>query len=194
MSIAAISRTFSSTVRTEPVAVEPVDAVGATARAARQVGRRHDLVDAMSQVLELGAEPDKAQSQAVFRFAQALMHDLRSLDGSGESPTPGRAWGRRDWGDLGQRLEALASAARAEAAETPNPVTTATAAVHIMKVPSSHLIEAFVAVQRALGRTESVDGAQARDGLAALATALAGRMEPDAGADLPAGTVLHVTA
>ncbi|HET9821157.1 MAG TPA: hypothetical protein VFQ16_04970 [Burkholderiaceae bacterium] len=194
MSIAAISRTFSSTVRTEPASVEAVDAIGATARAARQHGRRHDLVDAMSRVLEIGAEPDKAQSQAVFRFAQALMHDLRSLDGTDDAATPGRALGRREWGDLGQRLQALASAARNEATETPDPVTPATVAVHLMKVPSSHLVEAFVAVQQALGRVQPADATQAREGLATLACDLAGAMAPDAGSELPAGSVLHVTA
>jgi hypothetical protein len=40
----------------------------------------------------------------------------------------------------------------AELPDAPKPVTPATAAVHIMKVPSSRVIEAFVSLQRALGQ------------------------------------------
>jgi hypothetical protein len=193
MSIAAISRTFSSAVRTEPASTESVEAIGATARAAQSRGRRHDLVDAMGRVLDLGPEPDRAQTQAVFRFAQTLMQDLRALDGRGEANAGAAA--RREWGDLSQRLEALArAAARADTTDAPDPVTPATVAVHMMKVPSSHLIEAFVAVQRALGRQDHLDGAQARSELGALATDLAAEMAPDAETELPAGSVLHVTA
>jgi hypothetical protein len=41
-----------------------------------------------------------------------------------------------------------------EVPDEPKPVTTATVAVHIMKVPSSRVLEAFVAMQRALGRQD----------------------------------------
>ena len=39
----------------------------------------------------------------------------------------------------------------AELPDAPTPVTPANAAVHIMKVPSSRLVEAFVSLQRAIG-------------------------------------------
>ena len=90
-----------------------------------------------------------------------------------EGPGGGHAWGRRDWSDLPQRLDALATASGAPAAETPaapppeasaspseppplpeagaaptepppqpNPVTTTSAALHLMQVPTSRLLEA----------------------------------------------------
>lgn len=40
----------------------------------------------------------------------------------------------------------------AELPDAPRPVTPAAAAVHIMKVPNSRVIEAFVSLQRALGQ------------------------------------------
>ncbi len=219
MSIAAISQSFISAVRAAP-STEPVQAVAKPERATgRQEGRRHDLVDALGTALGLETEPTKTQSQALFRFAQRLMQDLRSLDGGGEGEQGGRALGRRDWGDLPQRLVALATAAgkpaesnvaapaAAPAApptaaarveepipDTPNPVTTATMAVHIMRVPSSHLIEAYAAMQRALGLSEPATPADTRSGLAALAGKLAAALQTDAKAALPAGSVLHVTA
>jgi hypothetical protein len=43
--------------------------------------------------------------------------------------------------------------------DQPNPLTATTAAVHIMSVPSSHLLAAFVAMQQALGlEAEAQDG------------------------------------
>lgn len=44
--------------------------------------------------------------------------------------------------------------------DAPNPVTPANAAVHIMKVPSSRVIEAFVSLQRALGQQGQVQVAR----------------------------------
>lgn len=240
MSIAAISTYFASAVRRSaaPAAVEATDPVSAPARVgrepSREQGRRHELVAAMNQVLGLppsGGEQDKKAEQAVFRFAHALMHDLRTMVGE-ESEGP-RAWGRRDWGDLSQRLQALATAATpaapaapaapapsaevaevaasnevattAQAAEVvvpvpevpdqPNPVTTTTAAVHIMKVPSSRLLEAFVAMQRALGELDQgVESGDERGMLAALASRLADAVAPTAASALPAGSVVNLSA
>jgi hypothetical protein len=217
MSIAAISSYFATAVRRSaaPAAVEAADPVSAPARVGREQGReqgrRHELVAAMNQVLGLppsDGEPDKKAEQAVFRFAHALMHDLRTMVGE-DSDGP-RAWGRRDWADLSQRLQALATAAMpaaaaAVAAETqaptaevpdqPNPVTTATAAVHIMKVPSSHLLEAFAAMQRALGELDQgADPTDERSVLAALANRLAAAVAPTAASALPAGSVVNLSA
>jgi len=121
MSIAAITSSFVSAVRASVSAppVEPVQAATAVQRGDHEGGRRHDLVDAMYQVLGIDGEQSKEQEQAVFRFAHALMHDLRSVDAGAEAG-PGRghghAWGRRDWSDLPQRIDALATAAGAPVA------------------------------------------------------------------------------
>jgi len=215
MSIAAISQSLVSAVRRGAASVD-VEAAGPV-RAAERVsregpGRRHELVDAMNQVLgqETGAQ-DNTRSQAVVRFAHALVQDLRTMDGDvlGElggveeaHRRAGRAIGRRDWGDLSQRLSALATAAGrppSDATSTPalpempaqpNPVTTTSAAVHIMKVPSARLLEAFVAMQRALGELDAA--AQPRPALAAFAGRLAAAVSPDAAAQSAAGALLDL--
>lgn len=208
MSIAAISQSFVAAVRGAP----PVEAhdrgrgAGRHAGADAPQGRRHELVDAMTQALGVAIEPTKAQAQAVFRFANVLMHDLRELDGSDER----RGHGRRAWSDLPQRLVALAAAASREPVTTaadagppatgetpavpdlPQPATPISLAVHMAQVPSSHLLEAFVAMQRALGREQ--DDLGARSGLGALATQLASALQPDAQSELPAGSVVNLTA
>ena len=174
-------------------------------------GRRDELIDAMNRALGVPADASKGQAQAVFRFAKALMHDLREVVAGDESERRGRAWGRRDWNDLPQRLAALATAASrepattepadtgprpvpevAEVPELPNPATPASLAVHMAKVPTSHLLEAFVAMQRALGREQ--DDRSARSGLAALATQLASALQPGTKSELPAGSVVNLTA
>jgi hypothetical protein len=95
--------------------------VRAAPRIASEHGRRHELVAAMNLALgvESSASQDKHAEQAVFRFAHALMHDLRTL--VGEEREGARAWGRSDWGDLSQRLSALATAAGGAAAERRRP-------------------------------------------------------------------------
>lgn len=221
MSIAALSTTFASQVRRPaPAAPPPVDAaapVRAAPRVASEHGRRHELVAAMNLALgvESPASQDKHAEQAVFRFAHALMHDLRTM--VGEEREGPRAWGRSDWGDLSQRLSALATASGGATAETPapevpdqpNPLTATTAAVHIMSVPSSHLLAAFVAMQQALGlEADAQDGdadaldeaaqgagdAAARAALAELARRLASGLTPSSGVTLPAGAVVDVSA
>jgi hypothetical protein len=209
MSIAAISQSFVAAVR----GASPVGAPDATHDAHRRAaarepqGRRHELVGAMTQALGVDGNATKAQAQAVFRFANVLMHDLRELDGSATR----RGRDRREWNDLPQRLVALASAASREPAtagpaapavaeipeppavpELPQPATPISLAVHMAQVPSSHLLEAFVAMQRALGRED--DDLSARSGLAALATQLASALQPDAKSELPAGSVVNLTA
>lgn len=248
MSIAAISSSFVSAVRAS-VSTAPVEAVPAARTVSRHSeggGRRHDLVDAMNQVLGIEGEQSKAQDQAVFRFAHALMHDLRSIDGSAPTvPGRGHAWGRREWSDLPQRIDALATAAgapaSAPAAESapvtpatpvspvapsvpvdsagagvidaaavqaavveapdvelpaqPNPVTTTSAAVHLMQVPSSRLLEAFAALRRALGeQTDSVAPQTDRASLAAMLERLSDELAVGSPAELPAGSVLNLTA
>jgi hypothetical protein len=177
----------------------------------------------MQQALGVEGEQDKATEQAVFRFAHTLMHDLRTM--AGEETEGPRAWGRRDWGDLSQRLTALATAAsapkevqqqvgqgeapvvattapradvpnvdgpNADVPDAPDPLTTATAAVHIMKVPSSHLLEAFVSLQRALGQQS--DASNPRDALAELARRLARGLESTPTIQLPAGSLFDTKA
>jgi hypothetical protein len=223
MSIAALSNTFVSQVRRAASAPPPVEATepvrAAPRTSAGPQGRRHELVAAMNQALgvDAAAPQDKRTEQAVFRFAHTLMHDLRTL--AGEDRDGARAWGRRDWGDLSQRLQALARAADGpsvpapapEVPDQPDPLTAATAAVHIMKVPSSHLLAAFVAMQRALGHEAEVQGsadeaadaldgalaaddAAARAALAELARRLASSIAPATASALPAGSVLDLSA
>lgn len=236
MSIAAISSSFVAAVR-ETAA--PPAAVAATRPAEprqSEGGRRHQLVDAMQQVLGTDHEPD--QGQAVFRFAHALMHDLRSLDGDAPAQGPGRghAWGRRSWSDLSQRIDTLAAAAAkpvgtaappptptptptpevaaiaADAAGLravvtapelplqPNPITTTSAAVHLMQVPTSRLLEAFAALHTALGQAAGLDGAppppaaDERGELAAFLQRLSERLGQGAPASVPAGSVVNLTA
>lgn len=210
--IAAISSTYASAVRrgataSSTTAVEAPAPVQAAARAAHELPRRHELIDAMNQVLQAasdGVVADDEGSQSVLRFAHALMHDLRTLAGEECGGAADGARPQQAWGDLPQRLSALASAASRPAAETvvavaempdePNPVTTATAAVHIMKVPSSRLLEAFVAMHRALGQQPELHGGQERAALADLARKLAGTVAPSTAAARPAGSVLDVKA
>lgn len=243
MSIAAISSSFVFAVRasTAGAPVQPVSDSTSASRHLEGGGRRHALVDAMNQVLGLEGEQSKAQDQAVFRFAHALMQDLRSLDGAG-APGPGRgyAWGRRDWSDLPQRIDALATAAgtpaappapapaepvgqlaaapalteatapstrspvapeldaeqaAAELPPQPNPVTTTSAAVHLMQVPTSRLLEAFAALHRAFGDQDApaAPGGDRAD-LATLLNRLSEELGAGAAAELPAGSVLNLTA
>lgn len=224
MSIAAISRSFIAAV-TNTRSVESRDPVRGAHRQhepREAKGQRHELIDAMNRALGVPADATKAQTQAVFRFAKALMHDLREIESGDDDGHHGRgkAWGRREWNDLPQRLTALAAAASrepattepaeselpempdaaevaempdaAEVTEMPEPATPASIAVHMAKVPSSHLLEAFVAMQRALGREQAEDSD--RSGLAALATQLASALQPGTETELPAGSVVDVTA
>jgi hypothetical protein len=204
MSIAAISSAFVPLMRTGS-SVEPVEAAAAVPRAATAAshagGRRRELIDATAHALGVTPSLDNHAEQAVFRFAHALMHDLRAVAGdrsdSGSVPDAGAS----AWGDLPQRLSALATAASrpptaaAELPDTPSPLTPATAALHIMKVPSSRLLEAFVSLQRAIGQqAEDVTPAQTRTALAEMAQRLAAVASPSSGSAIEAGAVVDLRA
>jgi hypothetical protein len=210
MPISALSSNPVSTVR-EPLPATPADAdfARSAARPAAEGERRHDLVDAMSQVLGNEAAPADTGGQAVVRFAHALMQDLHSMAGGAASAARmaphevARVWGQREWSDLPQRIDALATAAAAPAAATlpqrevppqPNPLTTTTAAVHLMQVPSSRLLEAFAALRQAIGNQAPAPEPASRGELANFLERLANELKPDAPAKLPAGSVLNLTA
>jgi hypothetical protein len=59
--------------------------------------------------------------EAVFRFAHALMKDLKQLGGerAGEGAAMRHGWGHRDWSDLQQRVQGLASAVQAQVLKAP---------------------------------------------------------------------------
>lgn len=69
------------------------------------------------------------------------------------------------------------SARETELPDAPTPVTPANAAVHIMQVPSSRVLEAFVLLQRAIGQQSHSEAAPAKASsqFAALADAPAPR-------------------
>jgi hypothetical protein len=242
MSIAAITSSFVSTVgaraASAPAAVAQAPRAGH--RGGHDGGHRHELVDAMNQVLGIDGDQTKGQAQAVFRFAHALMQDLRNIEdggaaGPGRGHGHGNAWGRRTWSDLPQRLDALATATAAPAAvrpevpaqpltpavsivtqpaataglppivaatvpqlelpPQPNPVTTTSAALHLMQVPSSRLLEAFAALRRALlDQSDPVAPQASRADLATTLNLLSRELTAGAPTDLPAGSVLNLTA
>jgi hypothetical protein len=206
--IAAISSSYASAVLRSAAAssTDAAEPVRAVARVATETPRRHELFDAMNRVLQAASDgqvADDEGSQSVLRFAHALMHDLRTLAGE-EGAAPADGARAQAWGDLPQRLSPLATAASrpaspAAAAEVeipdePNPVTTATAAVHIMKVPSSRLLEAFVAMSRALGQQGELQAGREREALAEVARKLAGSVKASPATGRAAGSVLDVKA
>ena len=245
MSIAAITSSFVSKLGDRP-ALAPVTAPRAPRAAQRgghEGGQRHELVAAMNQALGFDSEQTKDQAQAVFRFAHALMQDLRNIDRDGAAGPRrghghGNAWGRHAWSDLPQRLAALATATAATAAPAaqrpevpaqpltppvsitaqpaasdalapivaatapqrelppqPNPVTTTSAALHLMRVPSSHLLEAYAALHRALvDQSDPVEPQASRADLAATLDRLSHELTAGAPTALPAGSVLNLTA
>jgi hypothetical protein len=238
MSIAAITSSFVSKLGARPALASATAAQAP--RADQRGGQRHELVTAMNQALGFDGEQTKDQAQAVFRFAHALMQDLRNIDSDGAAGPRrgdghGNAWGRHAWSDLPQRLAALATATAAPAAERPevpaqpltppvsiaaqpaasdalapivaatapqrelppqpNPVTTTSAALHLMRVPSSHLLEAFAALHRALvDQSDPVEPQASRADLAATLDRLSRELTAGAPTALPAGSVLNLTA
>jgi hypothetical protein len=205
MSIAAISSAFVPLMRAGS-SVEPVEAVASVPRtapvASHAGGRRRELIDATAHALGVTPSLDNHAEQAVFRFAHALMHDLRAVAGDrSDSGSATDAGATSAWSDLPQRLSALATAASqppaaaAELPDTPSPLTPATAALHIMKVPSSRLLEAFVSLQRAIGQqAEDVTPAQTRAALAEMAQRLAAVASPSSGSVIEAGAVVDLRA
>jgi hypothetical protein len=200
MSIAAVSSSLVARLGAlAPVAAAAPATVGGASSPQRNQGRRHELVSAVVDALgvEVG---DRHAEQAVFKFAHALLHDLREVGGA---PA---ASGRRDWSDIGPRLDALATAAAAapapstvptaEAQVEPSPLTATTAALHVMKVPSSRLIEAFQTLREAVPALSEVahgDATGASGQLAAFLQRLAGVAPQGDDASL-AGALLHTTA
>jgi hypothetical protein len=204
MSIAAISSAFAPLMHAGS-SVEPVAAVAAVPRSAPVAshagGRRRELIDTTAHALGMTASLDNHAEQAVFRFAHALMHDLRAVAGDRSDPGSAPDVGHSAWSDLPQRLSALATAASqpsiaaSELPDTPNPLTPATAALHIMKVPTSRLLEAFVSLQRAVGQqVEAVTPAQTRSALAEMVQRLAAVASPSSGGAIEAGAVLDLRA
>jgi hypothetical protein len=201
MSIAALASVPAVGVRRSATSatVDAPEPVRALPRVTRELPVRSDLLDAMNEALRPAAEGGMGTdgaSQPVLRFAHALMSDLRALPGGQTSRTPA-------WGDLSQRLSALATAAAQpvdtppaapEIPDQPNPLTSTTAAVHIMKVPTSRLLEAFVAMHRALGQQSDLQAGDERKALADLAKQLAGAVAPVGATSVKAGAVLDVKA
>jgi hypothetical protein len=200
MSIAAVSSALVSRIGAlPPVASATPTAAADGASSQRNQGRRHELVSAMTDALDV--EPgDHHAEQAVFKFAHALLHDLREVGGATG------ATGRRDWSDIGPRLDSLAASAAAAATPStvalsdapvePSPLTATTAALHVMKVPSSRLIEAFQTLRQAVPALSDVahgDGTDASAQLAAFLQRLAG-VAPQGDDASVAGAVLHTTA
>lgn len=198
MSIAVVSSAPAVGVRRSATSavVDAPDPVRATPRVTRELPVRSDLLDAMNEVLRPSADAavgSDTASQPVLRFAHALVGDLRALSGGDAGRAPA-------WGDLSQRLSALATAAAqpadaaADIPDQPNPLTTTTAAVHIMQVPSSRLLEAFVAMHRALGQQSDLQAGDERKALADLAKQLAGAVAPVGATAVKAGSVLDIKA
>jgi len=83
----------------------------------------------------------------------------------------------------------------AELPPQPNPITTTSAALHLMQVPTSRLLEAYTALRRAIGdQAEPTTPTSNRTELATLLERLAGELDAGATAELPAGSVLNLTA
>jgi hypothetical protein len=210
MPVAAISSSLPAAVvrrAASSASLEAPDAVRGVPPVSRGQGPRHELVVALNQALGLqgAAAQDPATERAVADFAHALVQDLNVLAASQADGSPRPA--AQEWNGLPQRLTTLATAAsqhagggaavQAAAPESPpNPLTTATAAVHIMKVPSSHVLEAFVALQRALGRQSDAAAApaDARGALAGLARRMADSLGNGGAGRAPAGAVLDLSA
>ncbi len=249
MSIAAISSSFVNAVRERTAAAAPTPVEpGAVTRDAAKGGRRHELVDAMQQLLGGDSVDGKSGQQAVFRFAHALMHDLRKIEAGaqGDAAEGGRALGRRSYSDLPQRLQTLATAAGAPAVGStpppapttptdsatpvaptappagavapapgvdlplqPDPLTATSAALHLMQVPTSRLLEAYAALRQAVGDGEPAPPAATalpptgtstsptdanRTALAAFLTQLSTTLSVAAPPSLPAGSLVNVLA
>ena len=88
-----------------------------------------------------------------------------------------------------------ATAPQLELPPQPSPVTTTSAAMHLMQVPSSRLIEAFAALRRALvDQSGPVAPEASRADLAETLDRLSRELTAGAPTALPAGRVLNLTA
>ena len=215
---------------------------------APRAGRSSDAaVESAANVADTASSDSGEPREAAFRFAHALMKDLRQLAGEdgAEKSQARQGWGRRDWSDLQQRLQSLAgdagsqaaapaqaqvaaspgapaaavanaaaSAARANAApaqavveealseaaasgasELPQPVTVLSAAVHLMRVPSSQLLEAFSALRAATPNASlwAAEGGEL-DQLSRFLQQLSETVEPGRAAPGHKGWLLHAMA
>lgn len=217
MLIAAVSSSPVPNVRTSAIPTIVDTRERTPRRDEAQGARNNELVAAIQQMGGGDGEQGAAGPQAVLAFAHALMHDLQSVDAGASGPGNGRAWGRRNWSDLPQRIDALATAvqsslgeqaaapasAAAQAAVAPmppevakptNPVTTTSIAVHLMQVPSSRLVEAYAALLKAIGQEDAANATTPHTDLAAFLDQLAQRLAPDARPESPAASALHLTA
>jgi hypothetical protein len=189
---------ISAVAAPERVAAVPASSAGSAATheqhgSAARRAQRHGLVDALTSALAVERGRDGRTDQAIARFAHALVHDLSRIGGDDR-----QAFGPREWGTLGPRIGALAGAALAQAAadreipREPSPLTVVTAALHVMRVPSSRLVEAFRVLHETVPSVaEVVNGAS--DTRVQLATFLQriAPTTPDAGAS---GALLDATA
>lgn len=171
MSIGVYSVPFVDRVSAVVDHGEPRRAGNSTAEQRPRGGQRHQLVESMFSVLGASASrADPQAEQAVARFAHALMEDLRRVGGEDDEA----ALPRLDWVDLSARLLALARAAVGpDVAGVARPLT-AGGAAELMQVPSSRLIEAFVAMRRALSNDRvELGGGDLRTALAEFLQQLA---------------------
>jgi hypothetical protein len=187
MSIAAISAHSFDRVAAVSDLREPPRAGTSTAEDRPRGGNRHQLVSSMFTLLGTTVQRAEAKDeQAVYRFAHALMHDLRRVWGDDDDV----ALDRQDWADLTARLNALARAAIGAQGDGSAAALSAGSAAELMRVPSSRLIEAFVAMRRALpaGRNEP----QAGSPVAALGDFLQRLASTTAHAIAPSGALLDM--
>lgn len=136
--------------------------------------------------------------EALAHFTHAVVQDLRQMAAAGGAG-PARSF---EAFDLPANLAGLAGLADQAAApvaveppmpELPNPVTPASATVHLMRVPSSHLLEAFRELSAALPGVVDPAARGEREQIASTLRRLAGAVAPQAG--LPqSGLVLDVLA
>ncbi len=216
MLINAVSSIPVPTVRASAMPSVDVHERSAGGHDAAQAARSNQLVDAIQQLGGGDGEQGAAEPQAVMAFAHALMHDLRSVDAGAAGPGNGRAWGGRNWSDLPQRIDALATAVQSslgeaaaptnaaaqatmapmppEVAKPTSPVTTTSIAVHLMQVPSSRLVEAYAALLKAIGQEDAANAVTPHADLASFLDHLAQRLAPDTRPESPAASAVHLTA
>jgi hypothetical protein len=88
-----------------------------------------------------------------------------------------------------------ATVAEPEIPPQPNPITTNSAALHLMQVPSSRLLEAYVALRKAVGEQASASaGTAPRRELAAFIARMARELAQGSPVALHTGSVVNLTA
>lgn len=168
-----------------------------------------------------GAGGAPGADAALANFTHAVVHDLRQMAAAGGAGAarsfetfdlPSRLAGLADaaaaHAPAGARAFVASKSAQADSEprgtapvaveasmpELPNPVTPASATVHLMRVPSSHLLEAFMELSAALpGVADPAAGGQ-REQLASTLRRLAQAVAPQAAGLQLSGLVLDVQA